>query len=69
MSRDPLWRIRLKYEHSRGRCDLCGHQGIVGVEIKLVPSSEEMPSPREEQGLAFMLRCADPIPCQQRQAH
>ena len=63
MARDLLWRLRLKYEDSRGRCDLCERQGIVGANIKLVTPSEDGPPPREEQGVAFMLRCADPIVC------
>ena len=66
MARDPLWRLRLKYEDSRGRCDLCERQGIVGADIKLVRPSEDGPPPREEQGVAFMLRCFDPAACRQR---
>ena len=66
MSRDPLWRIRLKYEDSRGRCDLCGRQGMVGADIKLVPPREDLPLLHEEQGIAYLLRCADPIACRRR---
>lgn len=66
MARDSLWRLRLKYEDSLGRCDLCERQGMVGADIKLITPSEKGPPPREEQGIAFMLRCADPATCRQR---
>ena len=68
MASDRLWRLKLKYEHSRGRCDLCAWQGIVGDDLKLVPLRENEPLQREEQGIAYMLRCADPVSCRQRRA-
>ena len=66
MTRDPLWRLRLKYEDSRGRCDLCAWPGMVGADIKLVPPLENELSLREEHGISFMLRCADPVACRER---
>ena len=66
MTRDPLWRLRLKYEDSRGRCDLCTWQGIVGADIKVVPPLENELAPGEEPGVSFMLRCADPVACRER---
>ena len=66
MTRDSLWRLRLKYEHSKGKCDLCAWQGTVGEDIKLVPQSENELIQQKEQGLAYMLRCADPVACRER---
>ena len=68
MARDNLWLLRLKYEHSRGQCDLCARRGIVGDDIKLVQSLGEHSGRREEPGTSFMLRCADPLACRQRQS-
>jgi hypothetical protein len=66
MSPDSLWRLRLKYEHSRGHCDLCGRLGTVGEDIKLQPPPESDSSWEEERGIPYMLRCADPVACRQR---
>jgi hypothetical protein len=68
MARDNLWRLRLKYEDSRGHCDLCARRGIVGDDIKLVESLGDHSGRREELGAFFMLRCADPIACSLRQS-
>lgn len=66
MSRDSLWRLRLKYEHSKGVCGLCARQGIVGEEIKLIlPQENEFLGPGE-RSISYMLRCADPVKCRQR---
>ena len=68
MARDNLWRLRLKYEHSIGQCDLCARRGIVGDDIKLVQSLGEQSGRREEPGTSFMLRCTDPVACRLRQS-
>ena len=67
MADESLWRLRLRYEDSMGKCDLCGQRGVVGADIKLVLPEVGLPSPREYRGTAFMFRCADPNSCRQRQ--
>ncbi len=66
MAPDSLWRLRLKYEHSRGECDLCSRLGTVGEDIKLVPPPESDLSWEKRRGTAYMLRCGDPVACRQR---
>jgi hypothetical protein len=60
-SGDSIWRLRLKYEHSRAECCLCGQVGIVGVDIKLLDSRNV-----EHLGTLFEFRCSDPVRCHQR---
>ena len=66
MAPDSLWRLRLKYEHSRGSCDLCARLGTIGEDIKLVPPPDNEPSWEEARGISHMLRCADPVGCRER---
>jgi hypothetical protein len=66
MSPESLWRLRLKYEDSLVRCDLCGQRGIVGTDIKLILPEQEEAIPKRPEGNDFFFRCANPIPCRKR---
>ena len=66
MAPDSLWRLRLKYEHSRGQCDFCRRLGTVGEDIKLLLPPENEPSWEAEHGTAYILRCSDPVACRKR---
>ena len=66
MPGDLLWRLRLKYEHSRGACGLCARQGIVGEDIKLIVPPENQFLATEGRGISYRLRCADLVRCRQR---
>ena len=62
MPSDPLWRLRLKYEDSLGKCNICGELGVVGHDLKLVSDLEKL-SVEEPEDDSFVLRCTDPLLC------
>jgi hypothetical protein len=62
MPSDPLWRLRLKYEDSRGKCHICGVLGIVGHDLKLTTDFEKLSTEGLEND-SFVLRCTDPLRC------
>ena len=66
MPPESLWRLRLKYEDSLARCDLCGQRGIVGADIKLILPDQEESMPKGSEGKDFFFRCTNPIPCRNR---
>ena len=63
---DRLLRLRLQYEDSRGKCDVCNQQGIVGFTLKLFDDSNEAGVERFDNAAEYYLRCADRKGCNSR---
>ena len=63
---DRLLRLRLQYEDSRGKCDVCSQQGIVGVTLKLFDDADEAGVEQSNDATEYYLRCADRKGCNSR---
>ena len=63
---DRLLRLRLQYEDSRGKCDVCNQQGIVGFTLKLFDDANEAGVEHSDDATEYYLRCADRKGCNSR---
>ena len=63
---DRLLRLRLQYEDSRGKCDVCNQQGIVGSTLKLFDDANEAGVEHSNDATEHYLRCADRKGCNSR---
>ena len=63
---DRLLRLRLQYEDSRGKCDVCNQQGIVGFTLKLFDDATEAGVEHSDDATEYYLRCADRKGCNSR---
>ena len=63
---DRLLRLRLQYEDSRGKCDVCSQQGIVGSTLKLFDDANEAGVEQSHDAAVYYLRCADRKGCNSR---
>ena len=63
---DRLLRLRLQYEDSMGKCDVCNQQGIVGFILKLFDDSNEAGVENFDNAAEYYLRCADRKGCNRR---
>ena len=60
---ENLIRLRLQYEDSVGRCEVCRRRGLIGSTLKLFDDPVEAGIEYSAQDVTFHLRCADRADC------
>ena len=61
---ENLTRLRLQYEDSVGRCEVCKRRGLIGSTLKLFDDPVEAGIEPSIQDVTFHIRCADRADCE-----